>query len=108
MLIELMMIDASREMAEARRFRARIIALTLAESGAELAACQMIALPGATVNDEDAQGSISGQMNKVGNKFVIVGEGHSTGAEATSAYLRLEGRIDTDGRIVIEFSRHTQ
>jgi hypothetical protein len=37
-LIELMLYDASRELAEARRFRARIIAVTLAENGAELAA----------------------------------------------------------------------
>ena len=41
-LIELMLFDAARQLAEARRFRARIVALTLAENGAELAAANIV------------------------------------------------------------------
>ena len=37
-----MLFDAARQLAEARRFRARIVALTLAENGAELAAANIV------------------------------------------------------------------
>ena len=40
-LMELILIDSSRSLAEAQRFRARIMAATLAEDAAELAALNM-------------------------------------------------------------------
>src|SRR6266545_5727430 len=41
-LMELLLIDSSRALNEAQRFRARVVAGALAESGAELAALQMV------------------------------------------------------------------
>src|SRR5204863_3948307 len=45
-LMELMLIDSSRAVREAQRFRARIVATTLAESAAELAALQLVTASG--------------------------------------------------------------
>src|SRR5258708_13978010 len=49
-LMELMLIDSSRALREAQRFRSRVVASALAESAAELAAAQMGTRPGATAN----------------------------------------------------------
>src|SRR5688572_24264759 len=95
MLIELLMIDATRELGEARRFRARVVALTLAENGAELAARQL-ALPdhrSADVDAEDWQGTITGRLRKKpGGSFEIIGNGRSKGLDSTRARVKLEGR----------------
>src|SRR4051812_44422456 len=74
--IELLMIDASRELSEARHFRGHIIALTLAENGAELAAAQMMSVPAANVAPvTDWQGTTSGQLKKSGEQFELFGVG---------------------------------
>jgi hypothetical protein len=112
--IELLMIDAARSLGEARRFRARIVALTLAENGAELAAAQMVTRPQDTWKDklEDWQGISSGTMTKGAGKFDIVGEARSAGLEPTNATVHLEGRIEAGpsapSKVVIEHSRHSQ
>ena len=41
-LMELMLIDSSRALREAQRFRSKVIATTLAESAAELSAASMV------------------------------------------------------------------
>jgi len=114
-MIELLMIDSSRELAEARRFRARVVALTLAENAAEAAAFE-IASPAntsATVNGEDDQGTIRGKLTKSAPEstgaipFVIEGEGVSAGLESTRATVRLQGRIN-GGSIEIEYALHSQ
>lgn len=108
MLIELMLIDASRELAEARRFRARIVAETLAENGAELAAVQIASRPPMPVSAEDWQGKIKGQITKAGDgSFVIVGEGTASGTERASATVRVEGRVEGTN-IIISFTRHKE
>ena len=56
-LMELMLIDSSRAVREAQRFRARIVATTLAESAAELAALQLVTASGGPVNATDDQGT---------------------------------------------------
>lgn len=55
-LMELMMIDSSRALREAQRFRARVVASALAENAAELAAANMITQPGSTTTAQDDQG----------------------------------------------------
>lgn len=115
-MIELLLIDSSRELAEARRFRARVVALTLAENAAEAAAFE-IASPAntsATVNGEDDQGTIRGKLTKSAPEaetgavpFVIEGEGVSAGLESTRATVRLQGRIH-GGSIEIEYAQHSQ
>lgn len=113
MLIEVLMIDANRKLAEARRFRARIVALTLAENGAELAARNIVFGPSSQIvpPTEDWQGTISGEMRKTGRAFDIVGKGQSKGLDLTQARVHIEGRIEPSAiqeRVVIEYTRHSQ
>jgi hypothetical protein len=114
-MIELMMLDASRELAAARRFRARVVALTLAENGAELAALRMtdpthVPKP---ASHEDELGTISGSLTKgVADlngriPFVVVGTAESAGLESTSARVRLQGYI-LGSSIQIEYAQHSQ
>ena len=123
-LVELMLIDASRELAEARRFRARIIALTLAENGAELAAWQL-ADPNHTradVRDEDWQGTISGRMAKnapgqppiagntapqLGVPFFIDGKGEASGVTPVRATVHVRGRI-VGNDVRIQYTIHSR
>jgi hypothetical protein len=113
-LIELMLYDASRELAEARRFRARIIALTLAENGAELAARDLVNVPSDPAPMTDWQGTISGDVAKSGDKtspegetFKINGTGDATGIVEAHATVYIQGRIDAAG-IHIDYTRHSQ
>lgn len=106
-LIELMLYDASRELAEARRFRARIVALTLAENGAELAAKDLVNLPQNPAPMTDWQGTISGDVKKSDQNFTITGTGDVTGVVAAHATVEIQGRVDEHG-IHIDYTRHSQ
>lgn len=124
-LVELMLLDASRELAEARRFRARIVALTLAENGAELAA-KDLAIPNHTradVRHEDWQGTISGDMSKsaegvppiagsanapqVGVPFFIDAEGVAAGVTEVRARVHVRGRV-VGKDVRIQYTIHSQ
>ena len=106
-LIELLLIDSARQLAEARRFRARVVAETLAESGAELAALQMISRLHASVSAEDAQGTISGELRKTaGNDFEIYGTGQTKGVVRTQASVTLKGRV-IGNDVRIQYAVHT-
>ena len=111
------MIDASRELSEARRFRGRVLALTLAENGAEIAATKMLgAARSANPPEEtDWQGTMSGKLEKAQYAdaagylpFTLTGTARSKGREGTSAEVRLQGRILNGNQIQILFSQHTQ
>jgi hypothetical protein len=105
-LVELMLIDSSRELSEARRFRARVIAETLAENAAELAALQLVtrqATPPFNVDSE--QGAMRGSMTKPGEGFEIRGEGVSAGVTESRASVILRGRIDK-GVVKIQYTWH--
>lgn len=106
-LVELLLLDSQRELAEARRFRARIVAETLAENGAELAALQLInrqATPPFVVETE--QGAIGGSMTRTGPQFDIRGEGTTSGITESRASVILRGRIDGSNKIWIQYSHH--
>lgn len=105
-LIELLLLDSARELNEARRFRARIVAATLAENAAELAAVRLIDRQEANVNGEDWQGTISGWMLKgAEQKFQIHGEGTTSGVVKTSASVDLSGKIEGTN-VKIEYAVH--
>lgn len=99
-LVELMLLDSARELGEARRFRARIIAETLAENAAELAAQQIVTRE-ATVpfNIDTEQGTISGKMTKTGSpvagerNFEIIAEGVSAGITESRVRVTLRGVV---------------
>ena len=105
-LIELMLYDASRELAEARRFRARIVALTLAENGAERAAWMIVPKdtpPLPAIADEDWQGSITGSRTKNAEtgEFTIKASGKTTGV------VEVIGKVDGMD-VDIYYTRHSQ
>ncbi len=110
-LVELILLDSQRELAEARRFRARIVAETLAENAAELAALQLvdrIATPHFSVPTE--QGTLIGNMTKPGNEeFILYGEGVTSGITESRARVTVHGRIQqttVPKKIWIHYSYH--
>jgi len=106
-LMELMLIDSSRALREAQRFRGRVVASALAESAAELAAAQMVSRPGATATAQDEQGQMSATLNTSGNTFEITAEGITTGVTPMKASVRVQGRIEAT-HIAIDYTFHSQ
>lgn len=108
LLIELMLMDSARELAEARRFRAKVVAAALAENGAELAAAKMTERFNSDVSAEDWQGKINGKMTRnADGGFEIIGDAESKGTDPTTARVKVQGRlVGTD--IKIDFTVHTQ
>lgn len=105
-LMELLLIDSSRALGEAQRFRAHIVAGALAESAAELAAFQLIARDNAKIDKQDYQGTMHGVLQRNSNSFVLEGEGVAIGAMKQSAKVRVEGRVGEDKSVKIDFTVH--
>ena len=107
-LVELLLIDSSRELAEARRFRATIVAMTLAENGAELAAVQLVS-PDRLIHEarlEDDQGRIEGRMAKnAGGQFEIEASGVTSGVVEIRSTVRVRGRI-VGNDVRIQYTMH--
>lgn len=108
MLMELVLIDSSRALVEAQKFRARIVAQALAENAAELAALDLIDRGGAKVDASNFQGTMTGNMTHTGNKFELEGEGTATGILRQQSNVIVQGRIDPDGSIKIDYTIHSQ
>lgn len=107
-LMELMMIDAARALNEAQRYRSKVIAFTLAESAAELAARQLLASPGANVNYQDPQGSLHGELQKhPDGTFEITGESKTTGVPTSNGSCFVQGHI-AGTEVHIDYSSSTQ
>jgi len=105
-LVELLLLDSSRELGEARRFRARIVAETLAENAAELAAKDIVtreSTPQFVIEAE--QGTLSGKMMKTATGFEIQGEGTISGITPSTAKVVLRGRLDGT-KVWIQYSLH--
>lgn len=111
-LMELMLIDSSRALREAQRFRSRIVASTLAESAAELVAARMIPSGSSTFqNAKDEQGSMKGTLRLVGDTFELIGEAETAGVSPVKAEVRVQGRIDRTeaiARILVDYTFHSQ
>jgi len=106
-LMELMLIDSQRALSEAQRFRARILAGTLAESGAELAARQMVTGGSNHFSGTDAQGgALSGTLTRSGlENFELTGTGTSNGVVQITSGVVVRGRV-TGGTIHIDSTAH--
>jgi hypothetical protein len=132
-LVGLLLVDSSRELAEARRFRARILALTLAENGAELAARNIIfPLPFKEPPFENEDGIASGMVSKQlpsspNNKkpfrapFDITAEGQVKGLVKTKSTVTMRGgvihnhemeilcqAVPAQHAIEIDYTKHSQ
>ena len=105
-LMELLLIDSSRALGEAQRFKSHVMAQALAESGAELAAFQIVTKSGATVDAKDFQGAMHGVLKRNSNSFTLEGVGATTGVMPHESKVRVEGRISDDGSLKIDFTVH--
>ncbi len=106
-LMELMLIDSSRALREAQRFRARVVASALAESAAELAAAQMLNSPGGSTAGDDEQGHMIGGLILSGNNFEINGQGTTRGVVPMTSSVRVQGRIE-GSHIAVDYTFHSQ
>lgn len=109
-LMELMLIDAQRALAEAQRFRARVVASTLAETAAELAAEQLVNHGGMPVDESDAQGHYRGGVSYSagaagGEHFTLTGVAETSGVARATASVELSGSF-AGSHIAIETSQH--
>jgi hypothetical protein len=107
-LMELMLIDSSRALREAQRFRSKVVAATLAESAAELSAASMVTRnAGDTINADDEQGSMKATCRVNGPAFVINAEATTSGVQPLTASVRVQGRI-IGQRVMIDYTFHSQ
>ena len=110
MLIQLMLIESGRELTDAQRFRSRIVAMVLAENGAELAAKRLVDRQQTNDTDEDWQGKIHGEMRKnvASREFDIIGTGFTAGPHPTKAKVEVRGGFQPESNNVqIYFTKHT-
>ncbi len=107
-LMELMLIDSSRALREAQRFRSHVIAATLAESAAELSAASMVTRnAGDTINADDEQGSMKANCKVAGTAFDIDAEANTSGVIPMKATVRVQGRI-VGQRVMVDYTYHSQ
>ena len=105
-LMELLLMDSTRALNEAQRYRSQVIAQTLAESGAERAAAQMVTKLSNSANGEDWQGTMTGTMQHPGSSFEIIGDGIATGVPSAKAHVELKGAV-FGTHIQIDYATHT-
>jgi hypothetical protein len=107
-LMELMLIDSSRALREAQRFRSHVIAATLAESAAELSAASMVTRnAGDNINADDEQGSMKASCKVAGTAFDIDAEANTSGVMPMKATVRVQGRI-VGQRVMVDYTYHSQ
>lgn len=108
--MELLLVDSSRALAEARVFRARVVAATVAENAAELAALNMKIGLSKTAREADLQGEMVGKLiiSSGSPSFRIEAEGETRGVIRQKARVTIDGRMDAAGRVSIDYTNHTQ
>jgi hypothetical protein len=108
MLMELMNLESQRALAEAQRFRARVVAATLAENAAELACVQMVTRTAGNASAKDEQGTMTGHYQRTAIvDYVVDAEGESGGVVVQKATVRLQGRVNGT-QITIDYATHSQ
>lgn len=105
-LMELMLMDSSRAQREAQRFRARIVATTLAESAAELAALQLVTASSGPMNASDDQGTMTATLTHNGNTFMIEASAEATGVPPQKAAVKVQGEIQGT-KVKVSYTYHT-
>ena len=107
-LMELMLIDSSRAMREAQRFRSKVISTTLAESAAELSAASMVTRSaGDTIDAGDEQGSMKATCKVNGTAFEIDAQATTSGVSPVTSTVRVQGRI-AGTRVMVDYTYHSQ
>lgn len=83
------------------------IAGTLAESGAELAAADIVNQSTANITAEDDQGKMTATLNKSGSDFTIVSNAETSGVAPQKATVRVQGRVEGT-TVTIQYTFHSQ
>lgn len=112
-LIQLMLYDGARELEQARRFRARVVASTLAENAAELGAQNItLVAPLGSVQLTDDQGDMhatptKGPVDVNGNaSFVIKAWGLTTGVIEQRSEVEVYGTVVGGEKLRIDYTYH--
>jgi type II secretory pathway component PulK len=111
-LITLVLWESTLRYRAAQSFRARVIAQTLAENGAELAAKGLAdgsSLATSTETDEGTMAAMghSSQATDGSVQFEIQAEGVTLGVRPAVATVTVKGYVD-GGRVTITSSKHSQ
>jgi Tfp pilus assembly protein PilX len=107
-LMELLLIDSTRALREAQRFRSKIISATLAESAAELAAAQLVTQIHAEVHATDPKmGTMEGSLRRTETRFELHGIGECTGVPPTKATVDVQGALVGGTHIRIDYTKHS-
>ena len=111
-LMELLLIESARDLHEAQRFRARIVAAALAENAAELAMQNVVSAIPMRVSEENDLGRMTAEVriaSVVAGKrsFTIFADATTKGIVAQQAWVRVFGEIE-GGRIRIFYTHHSQ
>ena len=106
-LMELLLLDAARELNEAQRFRARIVAAALAENAAEYAALNIVPGGVLSANESNGQGAMDATVRRVGQAFIIDANGVATGLITQRARVQVFGEVEGTN-IRINFTMHSQ
>jgi hypothetical protein len=107
-LMFVLQIESTRALREAQRFRSRIVASTLAESAAELAAAKMVSTRASnSAKATDEQGSMDGNLHFADGQFEITGDAATTGVAPVKASVRVQGRIE-GSKVIVDYTFHTQ
>jgi hypothetical protein len=109
MLMHLLLVDSTRELNEARRFRSRVVATIVSENAVELAAAGMVGGTAKIVNETDDQGEMSAELDIAGGSgsFEITGSGTTAGTEPQDARVVVQGRI-VGTTVHIDYTMHGQ
>jgi Tfp pilus assembly protein PilX len=112
-LMGLMLVESSRALREAERFRSRVMASTLAENAAELAAEDIVERGGNHIDADDWQGKMTAKMthnatfdNSPGS-FEIEATGKTSGPIPASVDVKVQGEI-TGKKVTVDYTYHTQ
>ena len=106
-LMELILIDSQRALAEANRFRSRIMAMTEAENTAELAAWHMTSTLQRKIETKEARVVATGEYRRTGENFEIRTEAEVIGVFRDKASLFIQGRV-VNNVVKIDYSFHSQ
>lgn len=99
-LMELMLMESQRTLREAQRFRSKIIATTLAENAAELAAENICKNFASTIDYTNGDGTMKGEMKREPpvsdggpSPFKITVSGTSSGVPSAVETVQLDGNV---------------
>jgi Tfp pilus assembly protein PilV len=110
-LIALLLWESSVRYRAAQRFRSRVVAQTLAENAAELAAKNITSSSSATVRGEIDGGTMDATLavnqTSEATTFRIDARGVARGVQPVTATVTVWGRLE-NGRVLIDRTSHSQ